>query len=55
MKYGFVLTDNLGNTYRKLATSFDEAEQKVVSENNLEENAIISIDRSNSLSSVSLN
>lgn len=55
MKYGFVLIDNLGNTYRKLATSFDEAEQMVVSENNLEDNAIVSINRNGSLSSVSLN
>lgn len=45
MKYGFVLQDKAGNTYRAIASDFNAAETKVVSEHELAENSIVSIER----------
>jgi len=45
MRHSFVLVDKAGNTYRKISTSFDAAEKAVVEEHLLNDNDIVSIQR----------
>ena len=54
IKYGFLLTDSNGNDYRTISTSLSAAIKKISSENNLEEDSIISGNRGNSIGSLSL-
>lgn len=54
MKYGFVLTDTIGNDYRTIATSLTTAIEKAVSDNDSKEEDIINVKRGNSISPISL-
>jgi hypothetical protein len=54
MKYGFVLTDSVGNDYRTISTSITKAIEKVASENDLNEDGIVNAKRGDSVGSLGL-
>lgn len=54
MKYGFTLTDSNGNDYRTIATSLISAIEKTAIEHDLNKADLTSVQRGNSIDSLSL-
>jgi hypothetical protein len=52
MKYGFVLKDFNGNTYRTIATSLSESIEKIVYDHDLKESEIVSCSRGDSIQTI---